>query len=581
MKKVFLLLMFYVHIVACSKSNTQPSPPVYSADTTVVFNTDKAVYKPGDRVNFTIDKSLPSTAKIRCRQLSNVITETTMSGQSWQWTAPSNDFTGYMIDVYNTENGGEKVYGSIAVDVSSDWSHFPRYGFLSSFGNLTNQSMDSVMNGLNRLHVNGLQFYDWDYEHHQPLAGTVSSPATSWKDIANRDTYKSTINYYIASAHSHNMLAMSYNLCYGALNDAAAAGVSDQWYMYTDQLHQTKSVLSLGSPFKSNIYLVDPSNTSWQQYIASKTQDVYNVYSFDGYHVDQLGDWGTTFNYSGSTVNVPAGFNTFLNAMKTASSSKRLVMNAVNQYGQQNNIAAAPVDFLYTEVWAPNESYNNLSTIITNNNTWSNYTKKTVLAAYMNQNLANSPGYFNTPGVLFADAVIFSFGGSHLEMGEHMLCNQYFPFNNLQMKADLQQGIVHYYDFLTGYENLLRDGGSFNNPNISPTDGKTVLSNWPPQTGSVSVIGKDMGTKQVIHLINFANASSFDWRDASGNQSIPKTFTNISYLLSSTKPVTKLWMASPDINGGALQLLNFTQSCNTITFTLPSLTYWDMLVAEY
>ncbi len=66
------------------------------------------------------------------------------------------------------------------------------------------------------------------------------------------------------------MKAMSYNLCYGALNDAAQDGVLDQWYMYTDQNHQKKTVLNLSAPFKSNIFLMDPSNANWQKYICGQ-----------------------------------------------------------------------------------------------------------------------------------------------------------------------------------------------------------------------------------------------------------------------------------------------------------------------
>jgi dextranase len=566
----------------CKKPASQGNAiSVYHADTTVSIITDKANYSPGDLVSFSIDKPLPASAKIRYRQLDNIIAEINFPGTSWQWAAPSTDFTGYMVDVYNIENGVEKIYGCTAVDVSSDWSHFPRYGFLSAYGQLSNNHMDSVMNNLSRLHINGIQFYDWEYDHHQPLAGTVSNPAASWPDIANRTNYKSTVDYYISSAHTHNMQAMSYNLCYGALDDAATDGVSDLWYLYTDQNHQTKYVLNLQAPFKSKIFLLDPSNTSWQQYIAGKTQDMYDVYAFDGYHVDQVGDIGSVYDFNGNSVNLSVGFGSFLAAMKTYAPSKKLVMNAVNQFGQQASISTAPVDFLYTEVWSPNEAFNDLSNIIKNNDAWSNNTKKCTLAAYMDYNVAKGKGYFNTSGVLLADAVIFAFGGSHLEMGDHMLCNEYFPNANLQMKPDLQQAIIPYYDFLSGYENLLRDGGSFNTPDIISSDGKTMINNWPPQSGGISVIGKDLGNREVIHLINFANASSFDWRDTNGDQAMPKTYQNISYILTLTRPVSKLWMASPDISGGAMQQIPFTQSGNSIAFTLPSLQYWDMVVADY
>ena len=550
-------------------------------DTSINLITDKALYKPGDIIDFSIDKSLPASAKIRYRQLDKVIAETNISGKTWTWTAPATDYTGYMVDIYIIEGGKEKIYGATAVDVSSDWTKFPRYGFLSAYGLLSNNYMDSVINNLNRLHINGLQFYDWDYDHQQPLAGSVANPAASWLDIASRKNYKSTVDYYIASAHNHNMKAMSYNLCYGALNDAAATGVSDTWYMYKDQSHNEKVVLNLSTPFKSNIYLTNPGNASWQQYLAAKTQDMYHVYAFDGFHVDQVGDLGTHYDYNGNVIDVPQGFASFLSSMKAYAPTKRLVMNAVNQFGQQNNIATSPVDFTYTEVWAPNEGYADLKTIIQNNITWSNNTKPTILTAYMDYNVANSTGYFNTPGVLLTDAVIFAYGAAHLEMGDHMLCKEYFPNNNLQMKPDLQQAMIHYYDFLTGYENLLRDGGTFNIPDIISSDGKTLLNYFPPHNGSISVIGKDMGDKQIIHLINFANASSFDWRDTNGNQTTPNTLQNISYILTTDKPVKKLWMASPDINDGALQQISFTTSGNAVSFKLPSLQYWDMIVADY
>lgn len=113
-------------------------------------------------------------------------------------------------------------------------------------------------------------------------------------------------------------------------------------------------------------------------------------------------------------------------------------MNAVGQYGQENLIANSPVDFLYTEVWEKptDNGFSVLSNIITNNDRWSNG-KKTVLAAYMNYKLGGEGrGYFNTPGVLMANAAIHAWGGAHLELGEHMLTTEYFPNSSLAMKGD-------------------------------------------------------------------------------------------------------------------------------------------------
>jgi dextranase len=448
---------------------------------------------------------------------------------------------------------------------------------------MSEPEMSNVMNTLNRYHMNWVQFQDWEYKHHMPLAGSVANPLANWNDIANRNNLMATVKQYIHLAHGYNMETLSYNMIYGALSDAAADGVNEQWYMYEDQQHQTKEVIHLPKPpFKSDIFFLDPSNTGWQNYIASKTKEAFAVYNFDGYQVDQFGNLNKNlYTYSGSLINVEATFKPFLEAMKTQMPGKKLVMNAVNQYGQQTSISKSPVDFLYTEVWAPNEEYKDLATIIQNNDQWSNHLKKTILCAYMNYNLAENPGYFNTPGVLLTDAVIFAFGGAHLELGEHMLGKEYFPNDNLQMRDDLKAAMVRYYDFLTGYENLLRDGGTFNNPAIISADGKMKLNNWPPATGAVSIVGKDMGQKQVIHLINFANAASFDWRDADGKQPVPTTIISPKLNFSSDKPVKKIWFASPDLDFGASRNIEFTQSGSMVTFSIPALQYWDMIVVEY
>ena len=44
--------------------------------------------------------------------------------------------------------------------------------------------------------------------------------------------------------------------------------------------------------------------------------------------------------------------------------------------------------------------------------------------------------------------------------------------------------------------------------------------------------------------------------------------------------MSKVWTASPDVNGGSPQSLDFHQADGYLTVTLPSLKYWTMLVLE-
>ncbi|MFV5698844.1 glycoside hydrolase family 66 protein [Flavobacterium sp. ZT3R17] len=577
--KSLLLALLFINCDNNDKSfNYTPEQTTTAAQ--VVIKTDKAKYAPGDQVTFSVDK-VSENSIVRYKYLNTVLSEQPLTSTNWIWTPPSDDYKGYLVELYKTVNGVEVIVGTVGVDVSSDWAKFPRYGFLSHFDNMSDSQMTTNIDVLKDYHINGLQFYDWSEKHHKPLAGTVTNPSDNWLDIAKRPTYKSTVQGYINKAHQSGIRAMSYNLCYGALNDAAADGVLNQWYMFKDASHTQKAVMDAGSFLKSPIYLLDPSNTNWQQYIAAKNSDLYAVYDFDGYHIDQLGDWGTVYNYDGGVINLAAAFNPFIKSMKAAHPSKKLVFNAVNQFGQQGSIATAPVDFLYSEVWGPNDGFKDLATIIQANNTYSDNKLNTVLAAYMNYNKANSAGFFNTPSVLLTDAVIFAFGGSHLELGEHMLGKEYFPNNNLQMDGELKKNLPEYYDFLVAYQNLLRDGGVFNNPVLISGDGKVSLNSWPPVSSSVSVVGKKVGNKQIVHLINFSNANSLNWRDTNGEQVVPDIKKNLTLNLQNNQTISKVWYASPDLDGGASKELSFSQVGSYLVFKIPSLQYWGMIVVEY
>lgn len=583
-----LIVLVAIAFFSCDKNKdsvdlppdvpANPATPLYS---NITIATDKAAYNPGDEVTFNMDNAtLPSSAKVRYKYLNAVLSESSVTGSIWKWKTPATDYRGYIAEVFATTNGIETIFATIAVDVSSDWKKFPRYGFLSKFPQLSDTEINGVISNLNRYHINGLQFYDWHNKHHKPLPVTGSTPAATWKDIINRDIYFNTVQKYIASAHSYNMKAMFYNLIYGAWDNAEADGVQKEWYVFTDNTHTNMDFHPLSSPFLSNIYLLDPSNPAWQQYLINENKKVYQFLDFDGFHMDQLGDRGARYKYDGTFLNLSLTCKPFIDAVKADEPQKDIVMNAVSQYGQKG-IAESSADFLYTEVWSPFDSYSDLSNLIQQNNAYSNNTKNTVLAAYMNYDLASNKGFFNTPSVLMTNAVIFAFGGAHLELGEHMLGKEYFPNSNLSMKDDLKSALVNYYDFLVAYQNLLRDGGAFNNVTLTSADSKMLIGTWPVSQGAVACFGKKVGNNQLIHLINFTNSISQNWRDKTGIQVSPVLIKDAILVFTSDAAVKKIWLASPDIIGGASRSLNFVQTGNKVSFVLPELKYWDMLVAEY
>ncbi|MBQ3765502.1 MAG: glycoside hydrolase family 66 protein [Bacteroidales bacterium] len=554
------------------ESDLESRLPVSQILRNVSVTTDKAVYAPGSVVRFTGDRSQGGLG-IRYWHLGDVVEEGLLEDSAeWTWTLPSTDFQGYMVELIGKNaEGVVRTVGTVAVDASSDWTRFPRYGFLSKFGNVAPSKRESVIANLNRYHINGLQYYDWMYDHHHPLAGTPDNPDLDWPSIIGDLCEKDVVQGYIEEAHKYNMASMFYDLCYGVLEWAEEDGVSPSWFIYKDSSHRNRDYHPLSAPFRSNIYLVNPGHEGWLGYFADRVDEVYQVFDFDGFHIDQLGNRGDRYGADGKKVDMPAGYGKFLEKMKQSRPDRKLAFNAVSRYGQAK-IAAAPSDFLYNEVWTT--GFSEIDKIMEENKSLAP-DKNTVLAAYMNY---KQSGTFNTPAVLLADAVIFALGGSHLELGEHMLSNEYFPSANLKMSSELSDKLVSYYDFLTGYENLLRDGAVRIGLNVSSDDVK--MAQWGPEKGSVNTVAFQVGNKLVVHLLNFENAKHLDWRDDSMDQTKPSTHENLDISIRSSRDVKRVWVASPDVDGGAPREASFSASGISVKIRVPSLTYWTMIVIE-
>ncbi len=422
---VFALSAIAVFCTSCNLIEPEHDPITYGESyIPYMISTDKAAYKPGETVQLSINSLPEQAATVRYTHLGLVLKEETVSSKTWTWQPPTEDFQGYMAELRTKDS----VIASIGIDVSSEPSRFPRNGFLSTYGSISESQMATVLNDLNRYHINYVQFQDWHWKHHHPLAGSATQPMDVWTDIISRNCYRTTVQGYIDGAHQRGMITLFYNLGYGCLEDFATDDVDKEWLLYTDRQHTHLDNHPLGSPFKSAIYLADMHNQGWRDYLRARNDEVYAIFNFDGWQIDQLGVRPTTvYDYAGNTVDVQSAFGSFILNEKTAQPDKRIVMNAVGQYGQEGQIAAAPVDFCYTEVWehSNTDGYGIFSNIITDNAQWSNG-KQTVLAAYLNYDLGQKGrGYFNTPGIIMATAAASAWGGTILQMGEHMLCHEY------------------------------------------------------------------------------------------------------------------------------------------------------------
>ena len=600
-----------LHSKPYKKTTTvRPIKPVLASGATIKMpklrysiETDKCSYAPGETVTLTISPVPNANTRVRYRFLGDIIADTLLTTRNWTWTAPSEDFRGYMVEVYHPNEETDEVYATIAIDVSSDWTHFPRYGFVATFGSdKTLSKTRTEMKWLNRCHINGVQFQDWHYRHDWPLGGTREGGLwTTYKDIANRTIYTSAVKNYIKAQHDRGMKSIFYNLCFGVLDGWEELGIKPEWFVFKDKNHTTKDKHDLPDSWKSDIYLVNPANEEWQSYLAERNDEVYSFLDFDGYQIDQLGGRGTVYDYDGNSLNRRDGFGPFINYMKNRHPDKRLIMNAVGQWGVSQIAETGKVDFLYSEVWGNQEGnsltsgkgrFSNIKNVI-DENLSKNPALRSVLAAYMNYLTDDKD--FNTPGVVMADAVMFALGGSHLELGgDHMLCSEYFPSNDMKWHNQIEDWMTRYYDFLTAYENLLRDSWT-EKTDVTATCSDVTINTWEPKANQVTMLAREVNGRQVIHLLNFTHEESATdvnddymlcWHDNMATRPWPQRFENLSIRLnglSGMGRVRRVWAASPDYCGGAMQELTDFRSFSatgTITLTLPSLQFWTMIVVE-
>ena len=596
----------------------------------VELTTDKVRYEPESTVRFTSKYLLPDNAKVRYLHGNTVVKTDEIGGkQSWSWKVPAQNFTGYLAEIYVADGIAEQTLATIGVDVSTEWGRFPRYGFVSHYGSdKTVEQVKKEVDMLNRYHMTGIQFYDWQWQHHK----LIPEGASQWKDVGLRDVFKSSIENYITKLHEVGSKCMFYDLLYGVTGNIVDGkpetpanldgkdGVSSDWGWIdlhaNDKdgydLHQVQ--YPLGS--WPSIYVMNPGNQDWVNYLSKEIKKVYQHLKFDGYHIDQLGRQREAYYtnlqsktedgqkvYTGGdrrdTHDFEGYYANFINRMKSDSKDKSLVMNAVSTFGGPKIVGTGNVEFGYNEMWGDDDYLWNYRKIIQDNrrNNGKN-TFNTVFAAYLHCRNGNG-GQFHTSSALFGNATIFALGGSRIELsGDHMLFTEYFPDDARKMSDKLQKSIIHYYDFLVAYENYLRDSNAETSVNMTmegvnvaawdfsepdPNKEKAEDQTIGPKPYSVNTYSTMKGNVTAIQLLNYSNFSrdNFNIRDIKETMPEPNVLLNKKIVLDDAAPVARIWVASPDCFGGAPQEVVFTQNNGKVTFTLPSLEYWTMVVVEH
>jgi hypothetical protein len=287
----------------------------------------------------------------------------------FKWTPPPTDFTGYLAVV----SVGGRVIGSTGIDISSSPLGYPRYGYLSNFA--PDQTPNVVGPIVQRLaqdyHLNMFQFYDWFWRHEKLIERDNGNLLPSWKDLFGRTSSVDVIHNLVGAVHSYNAFAMAYVMIYAAREGYAQLWpISPSWGMFAQPQAKQQFSLDFSSVKPGTmLFLFDPANPGWQNWITSEYVDAVKTFSFDGVHIDQLGQRQGVLRADGSPIDLPSAFASFLEAADarlSASDPQRaactfnLVDGTVDGWAVPQVAGSTACDFLYSEIWFKTNTYDDL-----------------------------------------------------------------------------------------------------------------------------------------------------------------------------------------------------------------------------
>lgn len=563
-------------------------------DETMVCRTEKSMYAPGETAVVCLENLPAEATALRARLYS-------LERCVWDWQLPASkrfplslpdaDGRGYALEIEALDEEQNVLTSAFtAVDVSSSWTKFPRYGYVWDF--TPSADAESKADEMARYHLNGVQFYDWQYRHHRPLAADLSG----WRDWSGRWISGDTVRAYLRAAHDRGMACMAYNMIYAAnetyLTDGS--GVQADWRL----------VRANGADFTCDmdaklgpvgvLQYFNLLNPDWQSYIFAQENRVFEAFDFDGWHGDTIGENGPMRTADGGPLGYDAdgkpiylvkdGYTAFLNAAKAAIGDKYLAFNPVGAQGIENvNVSA--VDVLYTEFWPWDrnangrlyDDYYTLHRAILGACEQSGG-KSLIVAAYVNYR--NPKATFNPAAVRMLDCVVFASGGSRIELGNggNMLSDEYFPADGKKRMDDgLRSAVARLYDFLVAYENLLRDGQR-------PVSRTVRLENLPVSTDgrsdTVWCFAKADSSTEIYHFLNLTGTDD-GWRDEEQTKKPPIAHENVKTRLYTDYPVREVWLASPDGESPLPLPLEFQTGRDAngayAEFTQPALEYWNLI----
>jgi dextranase len=515
----------------------------------------KASFRPGDPITIEVRGETPA-GTVRVWHLGELVAEQDYAGGD-AISLPALPPGGYGIELADLRT---------AVEVAANPRERLRYGFVASYA--PDKDSAGLSDTVRRLHLTGVQFYDWAYRHADLMGGG--------------ETYRDALDQPIALPMVRSLVRAVQDAGSRALGYAAVYAVGPKEW---DGWKHQALLKANGEPYALGdfLFVLDPAAPDWLAHFTTDLQKADASLGFDGFHLDQYGYPKRAIRADGADIDVAASFVTMIGAVRDALPDAHLVFNNVNDF-PTGLTAGTAQDAVYMEPWAPQVTLQSLADTVTRARA-AGQGKPAVLAAYQH--------VYDSASVAEADrataltmATLFSHGATQLLGGEadRLLCDPYYVRNH-KMEPSTQDLLKRWYDFLVAHDELLMPAwlteithsyaGTYNGDVDVTFSGADVSET--AQAGRVWRRIVKAGDRLVIHLINLCGQTDTLW-DGPRQQSHSPGVANLQIrALYGKQP--RVYSGDPD-GSGRLEIVATRAASDRVAATLPVLRTWQLVVVD-
>jgi len=476
-------------------------------------------------------------------------------------------FAGYGVKAALKKGEEQRANVFTAFDVAAH-GKVVRYGFLSDFSE--NDADDRDVSAMAKYHVNTVQFYDWSYRPDMLVA-----PADKYSDLMGKQNCLQTVKAKIAQCHEYGMRAVGYGAVYAA-SESYRCDHPDQSLF----ARQDNPLCFIGKFYIMNISKGCP----WHDHIIAEYKHAASL-GFDGFHMDTYGFPKTALDADGQMVYLEEHFNELIEdtkeALQAVAPEPCLIFNNVGGWPVEIT-KFAPQECVYIEVWPPNDRYSHLKQLILSAKSTG---KPVVLAAYPVPFHKDTKQRALESELLCALAIALN-GASQLFIGEHnAVITQGYYADYTRLDHGQIMKIRAYQDFFVQYEELLFDDTlkdvSFTH--IGWDNVEYACDADYSVSGEAGKLWLNIRENKHIKLIGMVNLNGNDdlWNEGKEK---PKDLYNVTFSVLTHKPVSRVCFASPDINGGLAEALEFSTQVSEkgelTAVTIPHIIHGGLLWME-